>query len=226
VRVDVGNFAGAITDASTIPAGFSAVASRDGTDTRRYNRHYETVNDPNAGRHASVADNYRNVLFKGVRDMRVTATFSGRNAFDNVTPLWVHNKTTSRATGTPLASYREAQLIIAEAAARSGDLARARQIIAARHTELSLPQYDATELATEAQVIAAVIEERRRELFVEGGWRLNDMIRFRATPYRIPFKGEPGSIHPNGFDQTGQAYGATTCLPLPDSERFGNPNIR
>ena len=226
VRLDVGNFAGALADAATIPVGFSAAATRDGTDARRYNRHYETVNDPNAGRHASVAENYRNVLFKGVRDQRVTATFSGRNAFDNVTPLWVHNKTTSRSTGAPLASYKEAQLIVAEAAARSGDLARARQIIAARHTEWNLPAYEAAELATEAQVVAAVIEERRRDLFVEGAWRLNDMLRFRGTPYRIPFKGEPGSIHPNGLDQTGQAYGATTCLPLPDAERFGNPNIR
>ncbi len=226
VRLDLENFAGAIADASTIPVGYSAVATRDGTDPRRYNRHYEAVNDPNAGRHASVAENYRNVTFKGVRDLRVVATFSGRNAFDNVSPLWVHSKTTSRATGVPLASYKEAQLIIAEAAARSGDLARARQIIAARHTEWNLPQYDAAELATQAQVITAVIEERRRDLFVEGAWRLNDMLRFRNTPYKIPFKGEPGSIHPNGVDQTGQAYGPTTCLPLPDAERFGNPNIR
>ena len=63
------------------------------------------------------------------------------------------------------------------------------------------------------------------ELFVEGAWRLNDMLRFRDSPFEIPFKGEPGSIHPNGFDQTGQVYGSTTCLPLPDAERFGNPNV-
>ncbi len=153
------------------------------------------------------------------------ATYSNRNSFDNVTPHWSHTKVTSRATGVPLASYKEGQLIIAEASARSGDLDRARQIIAARHTEVGIPQYDAAELASQDQVVAAVIEERRRDLFVEGGWRLNDMLRLRDTPFRIPFLGEPGSIHPDGFDQTGQVYGTTTCLPLPDAERFGNPNI-
>lgn len=225
VRLDLEDFAGAIEDAEAVPAGFTAVATRDGTDTRRYNRHFEAVNDPNAGRHASVADDYRAVEFKGVPDPRVVATFSNRNSFDNVTPHWSHTKVTSRATGVPLASYKDAQLIIAEAAARSGDLERARQIIAARHTEVGIPQYEAGELATQEQVINAVIEERRRDLFVEAGWRLNDMLRFRGTPYEIPFLGEPGSIHPNGVDQTGQVYGPTTCLPLPDAERFGNPNI-
>lgn len=225
VRLDREDFAGAIADAELIPSGFNAVATRDGSDPRRYNRHFEAVNDPNAARHASVADDYRDVRFKDVKDPRIVAVFSGVNSFDNVTPHWSHTKTTGRDTGVPLASYKVAQLIIAEASARSGNPERARQILAARHSEVGLPQYDASELATEAQVIRAVIEERRRDLFVEGAWRLNDMLRLRGSPYEIPFLGEPGSIHPDGFDQTGQRYGATTCLPLPDAERFGNPNI-
>lgn len=225
VRLDREDFAGAIADAELIPSAFTAVATRDGSDSRRYNRHFEAVNDPNADRHASIADDYRDVRFKGIKDPRIVASFSGLNSFDNVTPHWSHTKTTGRDTGVPLASYKEAQLIIAEASARSGDLGRARQILAARHTAVGLPQYDAAELATEEQVIRVVIEERRRDLFVEGAWRLNDMLRFRGTPYEIPFLGEPGSIHPDGFDQTGQRYGTTTCLPLPDAERFGNPNI-
>ena len=74
-------------------------------------------------------------------------------------------------------------------------------------------------------MIELVLEERRRELFVEGGHRLNDMLRFRGTQYEIPFLGEPGSIHPDGFDQSGAEYGVTTCFYLPRVERDQNPNI-
>ena len=70
-----------------------------------------------------------------------------------------------------------------------------------------------------------MIEERRRELFLEGGHRLNDHLRFRGTPYNIPFKGEAGSFDPNGVDRTGLPYGTTTCFPLPIVERVTNPNI-
>jgi hypothetical protein len=70
-----------------------------------------------------------------------------------------------------------------------------------------------------------IIEERRRELFVEGGHRMNDMLRFEGTPREIPWLGEPGSIHPDGVDSVGGAYGDVTCFPLPTVERIGNPNI-
>lgn len=63
-----------------------------------------------------------------------------------------------------------------------------------------------------------VIEERNRELFAEGGQRMNDHLRFN-----IPFKGEPGSAYPNGIDHIGQAFGSTTCFALPSVERAGRP---
>ena len=63
-------------------------------------------------------------------------------------------------------------------------------------------------------MIAHVLDERRRELAFEAGHRLNDMLRFRGTPFEIPFLGELGSFHPDGFDQNGDTYGITTCLPL------------
>ncbi|MEE8476910.1 MAG: hypothetical protein V3S19_00990 [Gemmatimonadales bacterium] len=47
------------------------------------------------------------------------------------------------------------------------------------------------------------------------------MLRFRGTQFEIPFLGEPGSIHPDGFDQNGGNYGTTTCFPLPAVETGG-----
>ena len=101
----------------------------------------------------------------------------------------------------------------------------ARDIINERHALAVIPGFDPEETAAQAEMITQVIEERRRELFIEGGHRLNDMLRFRGTPYEIPFLGEPGSIHPNGMDQTNSPYGSATCYPLPAVETLGNPNI-
>jgi hypothetical protein len=225
VRLDLEDFAGARADAELVPSGYLKNASRDASSDRRWNIHHDLVNGQTGSRHASVADNYRDVTFKGVTDPRVNVATRGDLSFDFVTIHYFHDKTAGRETAVPIASYKEAQLIVAEAAARSGDLATARTILNARHAAANLPLYEVADIPAQDDVIRAVIEERRRELFVEGAWRLNDMLRFRDTPFEIPFKGEPGSIHPDGIDQTGQVYGSMTCLPLPDAERFGNPNV-
>jgi len=88
-----------------------------------------------------------------------------------------------------------------------------------------IPGYDLGNTATKDEVVKQVIEERVRELFLDGGLRFNDHYRFQGTAYAVPYKGEPGSIHPNGIDHTGVPYGNTKCFPLPDVERVGNPNL-
>jgi hypothetical protein len=54
-----------------------------------------------------------------------------------------------------------------------------------------------------------------RALFAEG-FRNYDMQRFD-----IPLLPAPGTPYPS----KGGTYGDTRCLPLPDIERFNNPNI-
>ena len=225
VRLNLENFRGAIEDASKVPATYTKLATREGSDPRRYNHHHEWVNGP-GWRHASVAPNFRALTYKGVADPRVRATNSGRNGFDFVTPWWFHQKTTDRATPNRLTSPQERQLIIAEASARLGDLATARRIINELHAAVNLPSVTDADAPTQDDVIRLVLEERNRELYAEGAHRLNDMLRFRGTRFNIPFRGEPGSIHPNGIDQSGNAYGSTTCFPLPTVEKSGNPNIK
>ncbi|HET9982594.1 MAG TPA: RagB/SusD family nutrient uptake outer membrane protein, partial [Longimicrobiales bacterium] len=226
VRLDLGDFAGSIADASKVPPGYVKNVTRDESDPRRYNAICEYITC-SQGRHASVAPNYRGLTWGGVPDPRVKITTSGRLGFDNATPHYFPaDKFTARSNPLLLASYKEAQLFIAEASARTGDLATARKIINAFHTAANIPAYDAAGAETQDQVIAQVIEERRRELFLEGGHRLNDHLRFRGTKWNIPFRGEPGSIHPNAVDHTGVPYGNTTCFALPVVERTGNPNIK
>ena len=70
--------------------------------------------------------------------------------------------------------------------------------------------------ATDATSIKnLVIDERRRVLFVEG-FRNYDIQRFN-----LPLNPAAGTPYPlkGGF------YGTTICLPLPDVERFNNPNV-
>lgn len=225
VRLDLGNFAGAIADAQRIPVGYLKVATRDASDVRRYDALCENITCPQ-NRNATVAPNYRNITWQGVPDPRVAVATTGQLAFDNAQIHYFPTKKhTSRDYGLLLASYKEARLFIAEASARSGDLTTARTLINQMHTEAGIPAYDPGATDDQTAVIGQVIEERRRELFTEGGHRLNDHLRFRGTAWAIPFKGEPGSIFPNGVDATGLPYGNTTCFPLPTVEIIGNPNI-
>lgn len=115
--------------------------------------------------------------------------------------------------------------MVAEVSARTGDLATARTLINAMHTAVGIPGYDLANSDTQDQVLTQVIEERRREMFVEGAYRFNDHLRLMGTPQAVPFKGTPGSVlHPSGIDDTGLPYGSTTCFPLPLVERANNPN--
>ena len=225
VRLDLGNYAGAIANAGLIPPTYVKNATRDESDTRRYDALCEHVTCA-TNRHATVAPNYRAITWAGVPDPRVAVSTRNQLAFDNAQiHYFPTNKYTSRAFPVAITSAKEARLIIAEASARTNNLATARQLINAMHTAAGIPPYDAAGTATQNEVIAQVIEERRREMFAEGGHRLNDHLRFRGTQWAIPFKGEPGSIHPTGVDATGIPYGDTRCFPLPTVERVGNPNI-
>lgn len=227
VRLDLKNYAGALADAQRVPLSYVKNATRDETDTRRYNAVCEYIACAQ-GRHATVAPYFRDVKWQGVADPRVQVTTTGRLAFDNA-QVWHYPsaKHTSRGYPVVIASGKEARLYVAEVAARNGDLATARTLINAMHTAAGIPPYDPANAETQQQVLTQVIEERRRELFTEGGHRFNDHLRLAGTPQAIPFKGLPGStLHPSGVDATGLPYGSTTCFPLPLVETANNPNTQ
>ena len=102
----------------------------------------------------------------------------------------------------------------------SGDRPTASGILDAFHTAAGIPPVTAVDLPTQDDVIRHVIEERRRQLFVTGGHRQRDHLRWRGTQFEIPYLGEPGSDHPNGVDEYGQVYGNTTCFPVAQNENL------
>ena len=65
-----------------------------------------------------------------------------------------------------------------------------------------------------ASITNLIVSERQRVLFVEG-FRAFDIERFN-----LPLNPAAGPAY-----RSGGTYAHTVCLPLPDNERFANPNI-
>ena len=108
VRLDLGNYAGAIADAMLIPATYVKNATRDESDTRRYDALCEHVTCA-TNRHATVAPNYRAVTWAGVPDPRVAVSTRNQLAFDNAQiHYFPTNKHTSRAFPVAITSAKAA----------------------------------------------------------------------------------------------------------------------
>jgi hypothetical protein len=208
------NLAAAAADAGAVPATFVATTSPDATNERRQNIVFLSIAQ-NAW--ATVDSSYRDVLVPGgtTQDPRVAVVDLNLPGTAAGSQLFLPAKDASTTTPVRVASYAEAQLIVAENAARTGDPSGAAAAInRARSGTAGLPTYTPPPGATSADLIAQIIEERRRELFVEGH-RLGDLRR-----YGLPFTPAAGTPYPYGG-----AYGAQTCFPLPDVERINNPRI-
>lgn len=201
VRLNLGRLAEAADDAKLVSAGYVKYATFSSDSPRRQNQ----VNVWNNGAFWTVVDaSFRSLTVNGVPDPRVPVRDAGRNAVDGVTRLWVQTKYPTDGSSIPIATWEEAQLIIAEAEGGQSAVDR----INALRAKAGLPSFTSTDSAT---IVLQTREERRRELFLQGH-RLNDMLRFN-----LPFK--------SGVNARGQAYGTMTCFPLPLAETDNNPNL-
>lgn len=201
-RINKGQKAGAADDAARVPVGFVYNATADATIGRRNNRIFQQVNQSN---NTSVAPAYRTL-----NDPRVSVTNLNRTAADQVNQLWNQNKYASLTASYPIASGIEAQLILAEARGGTEGVNILNSLRA--RAGVALP---ALSTAETANFDAAVAEERRRELFLQGN-RWFDVKRFN-----LPQVPAANTLYPKGG-----AYGTQRCWPLPDVERLANPNLR
>lgn len=198
-RIDQGNTTGAAEDAATIQEGYERLASYSTVNGIRENRIFN-LNRRN--RYLSVGfETYDGLTLGGEPDPRVPVENTGAIGHDGRTAHWIQTKYNTASDPIRIASWEEAQLILAEARP-SEALARINGLRAAQ----DLPAFEGS-----AVTLEDIIEERRRQLYLEGH-RLNDMLRFD-----LPF--------PTGFDHRNEAYGSYTCIPLPDAERNNNPNL-
>lgn len=205
-RINQGKKAEAAADASLVPNNFVFNARTTAAAGRAENRLFRVNNTSGT---VTVDTQYRNMTVGNVPDPRVPVVDAGRGGSLPAVRLWSQSKYTSLTAPIPIATWREALLIRAEVAGGQTAVGIINQL---RSRFASLPTFASTD---EAAIQAQVVEERRRELFLEGQ-RLYDTIRFN-----VPLKPAAGAPFPNG----GGTYGTNKCLPLPDIERLNNPSI-
>jgi starch-binding outer membrane protein, SusD/RagB family len=211
-QLDLGNTAAAGTDAAVVPAGFIVNMSSDALNIRRENYPFLFINQNSW---ATIDVSFRGLTVNGAPDPRVAVTNTGKNGTVTGTQIWTADKYPTLGSVMPIARYAEAQLIVAEAKLAANDLTGAVAAInAARATHAGLQAYDGTG-QTAAQLKTQLIEERRRELFLEGH-RLGDIRR-----YAIPLAPAAGTAYTLG----GGLYGSQSCFPIPDVEKINNPNF-
>ena len=180
-----------------MPTGYVAYATSSTTIPQRENYVYHRNN---LSQFSSVGPGWRDLTVAGAPDPRVPVVYTGHPGSDGYTPQWNQLKFTSGSARIRLASWVEAQLIIAEARGGQDAIDAMNRV----RSDYGLPPVASGDLAT-------VLEERRREFFSEGQVH-GDMVR-----HGIPF--------PSGVNHKGQIYQDLTCIPLPDVETLNNPNI-
>jgi hypothetical protein len=202
-KLNIGDYAGAKADAQQVPSGYVRVATASDVVPRRQNQvatHNTVLNTA-----FSIGEPYRSM-----GDARVPVTATTLVGATGITHHY-QTKYPTTASPIPLATYEEAQLIIAEADIRANSLGTALLILNASRARGGQPQFPG---GTQAQFLAELIDQRRRELFAESH-HLGDIIR-----YSIPV--QPAAGTPYHF---GGTYANQICLPLPAVERLNNPLI-
>jgi len=186
--------------AEAVPMGFEFLATYDQSSPRRWNRVYERLK---VSSEASIAAEFRGLMIDGMPDPRVPVYLSEIAGGDGSTPVWATHQWESLSDPIAFARWAEAQLIIAEAELLANNVAAAVAAINRVRATWSIGPYAG---GTAAEVRTQLIEERRRELHLQGH-RFGDMIRFN-----IPF--------PEGPDHKGMVRSAgITCMPLPDRDK-------
>ncbi|MDB4899048.1 MAG: RagB/SusD protein, partial [Gemmatimonadetes bacterium] len=135
------NLAAAATDAATIPAAFVVNTSPDAINARRQNLVFINISQSSF---STVDPSFRNVTVPGgtTPDPRVVVNDLNRNGTATGSRLFLPAKDSTNGLPIRVASYAEAQLIIAEVAATNGDLQGAADAInRARSRTAGLPTY-------------------------------------------------------------------------------------
>lgn len=209
-ELDLGNSAAAATDAALIPAGFEIDIGHDATATRRQNLVYiQTIQSE----FASVDTSIQNRYAVSPQDPRIAVTSTGKLGSDGYTTVWYADKDASATAPQALAKYSEAQLIIAENDVNTGALDAAVDIINDLRGAAGQPAFNPPEV-TAPVVLAEIVEQRRREFFLEGH-RLGDIRRLG-----LPMSPASGAPYVSGG-----TYADQSCFPLPNVERINNPNL-
>lgn len=216
-QLDLGQYAQAAATAQLVKTpGWAYKISSSLTTSGEYNGMY-TFNQ-NTQRLTLVDKEGGNGLdFMSANDPRVVWTNPNETGFDNSTALYLQGKYTSRSSPAVLASYTEAQLIVAEADYQSGAyLTGTLPILNALRTSAGLtPLVAAT---TPAAQVDQIFRERAFWMYLTSH-RLGDLRRLVRQYTR-----GPETVFPTGAFFKGGSYGPDVNMPVPEVEK-NNPNF-
>lgn len=210
-RLNLDRTAEAAEDAALVTPGFVWNASYSAAAARAENKIFTAVQ---RDRFASVEDDYRDLQHAGILDPRVRLIDSGQPGHDGTHNVWLQTKYPAIDAPIVMASYVEAQLIVAEAAVAGGDPDAAVAIINELHARAGLPAFSSS---STDETMDQVMYERRAEFFLDGH-HLGDVRR-----YGLPLTPAAGSPY---LLQKGGVYGDSRCVPLSAREALNNPNAR
>lgn len=207
VGLQLGNEGPAEADAVRVPGDFVFLVQYSGATAREENDNFNfTWNNERL----TVDPRFRDLTVDGTEapDPRVQLFATGGTGFNGSLLQFNPMKYNARSASIRLATWEEAQLILAEI--RGGEAARAilNDLRAARGIADPITPEEAS---TPGEIRDRVIEEKARALFMEGQ-RMPDLRRYADRFGLDLFPAGPG-------------FGDQRCMPLPDLERDNNPDI-
>jgi len=226
VRVQLGDWTGALADAALVPTTFTYYARYEEAQENQYNRvYFAGANGPY--RAVTAWNTVYQQYYADTKDPRVSWSYDGKSLGDAAVimvgnirvPFYRQEKFTARGSDILLSSGREMRLIEAEKMLKDGSIAGALAIMNTRRAALSPapPALAATDIT---QAWTVLKRERGIELWLEGR-RLGDLYRWKAT-------NAPGALHEMEQPGGAKSYLAadqSLCYPISKSEREANKNI-
>lgn len=192
-RLNLRDAKGVTADVAKVPQNFVYYATCDKTPTRRENHLDQTH-----GEWYTIHPSFRSLTVDAVPDPRVPTVKMPRKTQTGA-DRWEQRKYADTGSDIPFASWREAQLMLAEVSGGQ----TAVDVINRLRSTYKLPSFSSTD---PKQILDQVYEERRRELFQQGT-KLGDDLR--------------SGLHTRwdtGLAPLGRPYGTETCMPVPEIE--------
>ena len=222
VRLDLGNFAGAVEDASQVPTDFVWAMQYDDIQQDQYNRvFWATANEPYRAHtvwRTPWEDYYRTTgdpRTPWASNDSIPVGDAAVGPFGTV-PWYFELKYDEKGDDINLSAGWEMRLIEAEALLREGSWEQAVAIMNERRTSLGIAPWEPSSLE---EAWTAFKRERGAELWLEGR-RMWDLRRWQMND-------TPGALSP--LETPGEASylseNRTLCYPIPQEEREANPNI-
>lgn len=220
-QLNLGQTSAAAGTASAVPEGFEWLLPYSSAENVTKNTQWRFNVDTNV---ATIAEPYRDfpcnfpwpdeMMSECMEELdpRVTVTDQMTGHPNTGIALWYAEKYQDAGSPVQLASWEEAQLIIAEAAIEAGNYGQASSIFNTLRANVGLSPHMAS--MDMNGMMDQLIEERAAELFLEGH-HLWDLRRLGVRPY-------PPIGQDDGF---GAVYGNQLCFDLPATEFQNNTSI-